>query len=159
MVDTHDEQDTSQIERDIVADDDSDAPVELDGTPHGGNGVSALTDVRAEHVTLSQGGVNSIEADTVSISQGGAGKVNADQLSVVQGGVGLARTGTLTVSEGGSAFVVMADHAQIEEGGTAVLVIARTMSGDGVTALDWRATLAFGAGLGFVLFLLRRLRS
>lgn len=136
--------------------DDSDAPVELPGaesswTPPGGH-------VRAENVTVSQGGAQTIEAGTVSITQGGAGRVTADELSVQQGGVGLARAERLTVQAEASAFAVVADNATIEDGANVFVLIGRNVSGDVRPVLDWRAALALGAGLAFFISLLRRIR-
>lgn len=130
--------------------DDSDAPIELEPES------TEIGDVRAESVTITQGGANSVEATTVSITQGGAAQVRADDLSVSQGGVAVARTESLTVGEGGSAFAVMSDTATVHEGGNVFMLIARSTSGEGRPFLDWRAALAFGAGLAVVLRLLRR---
>ena len=128
--------------------DDSDAPVHLDD-----DGV-----MRGESVNLSQGGVKSIEATNVTFSQGGAGQVRAEQMSMEQGGVGLARVENLTLGSGASAFAVVADQATVEEGSNAFLVITRTLSGDVRPTIDWRGAMAFGAGLGLVLSILRRIR-
>lgn len=148
MVD--DQQESEQVQEFT---DDRDAPVELGDDAS--VGVPGAGDIRAESVTLTQGGASSIEATTVSISQGGAGRVRAGELTVSQGGVGLARTDNLTVEEGGSAFAVLADTARVEEGASVVLLVARNASGG--TIVDWRAALAFGAGLGLALFVVRRL--
>jgi hypothetical protein len=150
---------------DAIADagDDSDAPIELadDADEADDSAADAGTpgmagDVRAETVTISQGGANSVEAENVSITQGGAAQVRAGQLSVSQGGVALARTENLTVGESSSAFAVVADSATIEEGGNVFMLIARSVGGDVRPVLDWRAALAFGAGLAVVARLLRR---
>ena len=113
-------------------------------------------DVRAEHVTISQGGAQNVEATTVTITQGGAARVNASEMSVSQGGVALAQTDQLLVDEGGSAFVVMADQATVNEGASIFMLLARSVSGDVRPVLDWRAALAFGAGFAVVLRILRR---
>jgi hypothetical protein len=128
--------------------DDSDAPVQLDD-----DGI-----MRGENVNLSQGGVKSIEATNVTFSQGGAGQVRAEQMSMEQGGVGLARVENLTLGSGASAFAVVADQATVEEGSNTFLVIAKTLSGDVRPTVDWRGAMAFGAGLGLVLSILRRIR-
>jgi hypothetical protein len=141
-----------------AAGDDSDAPVELDDQPGLMAALSHNGTVRAEHVTISQAGANSVEAQTVSISQGGAGQIRAGELTISQGGVALARTESLTVDEGGSAFAVMTDSATVEEGGNVFLLIARSVSGDVSPVLDWRAALAMGAGFGLFVTLLRRWR-
>lgn len=131
-----------------LAIDDSDAPVELDGTET----------VRAENVNLSQGGVKTIEASNVMLSQGGAGQVRAEQMNVEQSGVGLARVEKLTLGNGASAFAVVADQATIEEGSNTFLVVTRTLSGDARPTIDWRGAMAFGAGVGLVLSIMRRVR-
>jgi len=142
------------------AGDDSDAPIELaddlidDAADAGTPGMAG--DVRAESVTISQGGANSVEAENVSITQGGAANVRAAQLSVSEGGVALARTENLSIGESGSAFAVVADSATVEEGGNVFMLIARSVDGDVRPVLDWRAALAFGAGLAVVARLIRR---
>jgi len=134
------------------ASDDSDAPIEL--ADAGSPGTTG--DVRAETVNISQGGANSVEAEHVSITQGGAAQVRAAHLSVREGGVALARTENLTVGESGSAFAVVADSATVEEGGNVFMLVARSVGGEVRPMLDWRAALAFGAGLAVALRLLRR---
>lgn len=136
--------------------DDSDAPIVADAAPVANAAVESH--IRAENVNLSQGGVQSIEASTVTLSQGGAGQVRADEMTVEQGGVGLAHVKTLKLGDGASAFAVLADEATVEEGSNAFLVVSRTVNGEVRSAVDWRAALAFGAGLGLALSILRRLR-
>lgn len=127
-------------------------------TTSAGNGIGdeKYDHVRAERVEISQGGANSIEATTVSLEQGGAVRVNAEQMSVGQGGVLLARTDTLKLDQGASGFAVIADRAEIREGSSVFMLFARSVTGDMRPMLDWRAGLAFGAGLGLVLRLFRR---
>jgi hypothetical protein len=159
---------------DAAADDDSDAPVRLDENAHGREnghgeenghahdnghlpaGMLEGGDVRAENVTLSQGGARDIEATTVSITQGGAAQVRAQQMTLSQGGVAVARTESLTVGEGGSAFAVMSDQATINDGGNVLLLVAGEVSGDARPVLDWRAALAFAVGLVVAWRLVRR---
>ena len=148
--------------------DDSDAPIHLDDTPviadapHIAETPQAAAKmpqhVSGENVNLSQGGVQSIKASSVTLSQGGAGRVRADEMTVQQGGVGMARAGNLTLQSGSSAFAVVADEATVEEGANTFLVVSRSFSGDVRPTIDWRTGLAFGAGLGLVLSILRRLR-
>ncbi len=146
-----------------AADDDSDAPVRLDenGQRHKNGhlpaGMTEDGDVRAENVTLSQGGARDIDATTVSITQGGAAQVRAQHMSLSQGGVALARTESLTVGEGGSAFAVMSDQATINEGGNVLLLVAGEVSGDARPVLDWRSALAFAVGLVVAWRLVRRI--
>ena len=131
--------------------DDSDAPVLTDATP-------VVAAAASDHVELNQGGMQSITATSVTLSQGGAGQVHADEMHVSQSGVGLARVGNLTLGDGASAFAVVADQATVEEGSNAFLVVARSFSGDVRPTIDWRTAMAFGAGLGLVVSILRRLR-
>jgi hypothetical protein len=146
-----------------AADDDSDAPVRLDESGHvqeNGHlpaGMLETGDVRAENVTLTQGGARDIDATTVSITQGGAAQVRAQQMSLSQGGVALARTENLTVGAGGSAFAVMSDQATINEGGNVLLLVAGEVNGDARPVLDWRAAAAFAVGLVVAWRLVRRI--
>ena len=140
----------------LPAPDDSDAPVELGDSGAMPAGVG-MQDIRAENVTLTQGGAQNIDATTVSIMQGGAGRVSAQELTVSQGGVGLARTDDLTVNEGGSAFAVMADKATLEEGSNVFLLVAGQVEGDGKAVIDWRAALAAGIGFAAALSVIRRI--
>jgi hypothetical protein len=133
-----------------VSVDDSDAPVQLDDVVHDANG-----DLRAQNVSISQGGARDIYAEQVSISQGGAGRVRADSVSVSMGGIAVARTDSLTVKEGGAALAVSADSVTVEQGGNIFVVFARSASGE-ARVVDIRTALAVGAGLGIVLRLLRR---
>lgn len=130
--------------------DDSDAPVLADAT--------TVAPAASDHVDLNQAGMQSITASSVTLSQGGAGQVHADEMHVSQSGVGLARVGNLTLGDGASAFAVVADQATVEEGSNAFLVVARSFSGEVRPTIDWRSAMAFGAGLGLVVSILRRLR-
>jgi hypothetical protein len=145
------------------SDDDSDAPVSFEDTDHAHHnghpraGMDASGDVRAENVTLNQGGARDIVATTVSITQGGAAQVRAEQMNLSQGGVALARTDSLTVADGGSAFAVLSDHATVNEGGNVLVLVAGEVSGDARPLLDWRSALALGAGLVVAWRLVRRI--
>jgi hypothetical protein len=127
-----------------AADDDSDAPVRLDANGHQPAGTGA-GDVRAENVTLNQGGARDIEATTVSITQGGAAQVRAR------------RADSLTVNEGGSAFAVLSQKATVEDGASVFVLVAGEVNGDARPLLDWRAALALGAGLVIAWRLVRRI--
>ena len=136
--------------------DDSDAPIEL------GDGEQApaamAEDVHGETVNIKQGGAQTVDATTVSINQGGAGRVNADTMTLDQSGVGIAHTNTLTLGSGSTAFAVFAKEATVEEGANALFLVARSFDGDVQPTIDWRSALAFGAGRGLVLSIIRRLR-
>ena len=136
--------------------DDSDAPVLEEAAAAAAASVAGQ--IRADSVNVTQTGVQSIEAENVSLNQGGAGQVRAESMSVEQGGVGLARVGSLTLGTGASAFAVVADEATVEEGSNAFLVVSRTFNGDVQPTIDWRAALAFGAGLGLIVSIFRRRR-
>ena len=146
-----------------ASDDDSDAPVRLDETNAGAlnghrpDGMNADGDVRAENVTLTQGGARDIQAMTVSITQGGAAQVHAEQMSLSQGGAAIVRAQNFNVNEGGSAFAVVSDHATINEGGNVLVLVAGQVSGDGRPLLDWRSALALAAGLVISWRLVRRI--
>lgn len=140
----------------LPAPDDSDAPVNLDekGHPPADQGMG---DIRAENVTLTQGGARDIEATTVSIMQGGAARVSAEQLNISQGGVAMARTDELAINEGGTAFAVVADKATIAEGSNVFLLVSGQVDGDGRPVLDWRSALAVGVGFAAALSVIRRI--
>ena len=152
-----------ELMSDAAADDDSDAPVRLDENGHAHKnghlpaGMLEGGDVRAEHVTLNQGGARDIDATTVSITQGGAAQVRAQHMNLSQGGVVVARTENLIVGEGGSAFAVMSDQATVNEGGNVLLLVAGEVSGDARPVLDWRSALGFAIGLVVAWRLVRRI--
>ena len=139
------------------AGDDSDAPIQMDdeGTVHTG---TLPQNVRGETISLKQGGVQSIHASTVTVSQSGAARVHADSVTVEQSGLAIARTKTLTLGSGATAIAVVAEEAKVEEGANALILFARSFDGDVQPTIDWRSALAFGAGLGIVLSIIRRLR-
>ena len=145
------------------SDDDSDAPVSFEDTSHAHHnghlpeGMDESGDVRAQNVSLTQGGARDINATTVSITQGGASRVSAEQMNLSQGGVALAKTENLTVADGGSAFAVLSDHATVNEGGNVLVLVAGEVSGDARPLLDWRSALALAAGLVVFWRLLRRI--
>lgn len=137
--------------------DDSDAPV-MDEALAPALAPQMQAHVRADNVNLTQGGAQTIEAKTVTLTQGGAAQVRAEQMTVQEGGVALARVNNLKLGNGASAFAVLADEATVEEGSNAFLVVSRTFNGDVRPTVDWRTALAFGAGVGVVLSIFRRLR-
>ncbi|MEP7360775.1 MAG: hypothetical protein ABI744_04270 [Chloroflexota bacterium] len=151
----------------MPSEDDSDAPVDLGDSSkefglgnagaHLRDGMDANGDVRAENVTLSQGGARDIQATTVSITQGGAAQVHADQMSLSQGGAAIVHADSFTLNDGGTAFAVMADQATVNEGSNVLLLIAGEVNGDARPLLDWRSALALAGGLVIAWRLIRRI--
>lgn len=141
--------------------------------------------VRAESVSITQGGIGEAHADRIEVRMGGIGRAEAREISVVQGGCGLARADHVQVSQGvlsaalaervelrqgisrflvargpvhieqSFARTVVAQDVEIGERGFAGLVIARGVSGEGRILLDWRAGLALGAAFALVWALIR----
>jgi hypothetical protein len=109
----------------MPAEDDSDAPVQLDG--HMPEGMDASGDIHAENVNLSQGGAAIVHADN------------------------------FTLNEGGTAFAVMSDQANVNEGSNVLLLVAGEVHGDARPLLDWRSALALAGGLVIAWRLLRRI--
>lgn len=146
----------------MPAEDDSDAPVELDNA-HGHvngyvpEGQDANGDIRAENVNLSQGGARDIQATTVSITQGGAAQVHAEQMTLSQGGAAIVHADNFTLNDGGTAFAVMADQANINEGSNVLVLLAGEVHGDASPLLDWRSALALAGGLVLAWRLTRRI--
>jgi hypothetical protein len=157
--DTHEQAEGgTDIAMNSTGGDDSDAPVEMAAEEEPMRPAKAVGPgaIRADVVNLNQGGASTIEAKTVSITNGGAANVRAEELSITNGGVALARTGSLTIKQGGSSFLALADNAEVEEGGSVFLLVAKSTSGGVRPMLDWRAALAVGAGFGLALSLIRR---
>ena len=117
---------------------------------------TSQAEVRAERVEIKQGGAGRVDATTVTVEQGGVGRVHAQDVTVTMGGVGLAQTESLQLGQGANAFAVSADDANVSDGGSVFLLIARHASGNIRPVLDWRAAAAFGAGFALVLRVLRR---
>jgi hypothetical protein len=141
--------------------------------------------VRAESVSITQGGIGEAHADRIDVRMGGIGRAEAREISVVQGGLGVARADHVQVSQGvlwaamaerielrqgisrflvargpvrieqSFARTVVAQDVEIGERGFAGLVIARGVSGGGRILLDWRAGLALGAAFALVWALIR----
>jgi hypothetical protein len=144
----------------MPAEDDSDAPVELeDGLVDGHmpDGMDANGDILARNVNLSQGGARDIQATTVSITQGGAAQVHAEQMSLSQGGAAIVHADNFTLNEGGTAFAVMSDQANVNAGSNVFLLVAGEVHGDARPLLDWRSALALGGGLVIAWRLIRRI--
>lgn len=143
-----------------------------DSTNHDDEGVEEIIeDLRAEHVTIAQGGAGRIEAGVVEITQGGAQTIEADNVSLSQAGaftidsttadvnmsgVGFLTTDTATLRSGG-AGVVIADTVKAEAGSVIGVLFAGTIEGDPNVRVDFRTAAAAGAAFALSLFVLRRL--
>jgi hypothetical protein len=142
-----------------------------DSTTPGDEGVEEIIeDLRAEHVTIAQGGAGRIEAGVVEITQGGAQTIEAENVSLSQAGaftiesttadvnmsgVGFLTTDTVTLRSGG-AGVVIADTVKAETGSVIGVLFAGTIEGDPNVRVDFRAAAAAGVGFAVALFVLRR---
>lgn len=135
-----------------------------------GNG-QIIEDVQADHVTVAQGGAQSVHANTVEMTQGGAQRVQAERVTISQGGAfGIETTNadltmsgaafiagdTITVSQGGVG-VAVADTLKAEAGSIIGVLFAGTIEGNPDVKVDARTAAAFGAGFGVALFLLRKI--
>jgi hypothetical protein len=118
---------------------------------------TATAEDRAEHVEISQAGVQFIDAQTVAISQGGAAQVRANEVTVSQGGIALARAGHIELRNGSSAFALVADKANVDGSSNVLLLISSETSGEVRPLLDLPSALAIGIGFGVALSVLRRL--
>ncbi|MGI9585111.1 MAG: hypothetical protein ACR2N7_05925 [Acidimicrobiia bacterium] len=138
--------------------------VEENGTPY-----EVQDEVRADHVTISQGGAALVQADHVEISQGGAQAVETKELSISQGGALLVDTESADFNMSGAA-VLNADTVTMQSAGVGLTVadtvkaentvigflFAGTIEGEPDVKIDARTAAAFGAGLAIALFILRR---
>jgi hypothetical protein len=109
--------------------------------------------IEARSVTVKQGSVNTIKADSVQMRQGGVGRVEANSVRAEQSGIGLVRAETVDVYDGG-VFGAYGDTVHLEQSDVTFLA-AKKVDGEARVLLDWRAALAFGAGLGLAFWLLR----
>lgn len=130
-------------------------------------------EVRAEQVTITQGGAAMVEADSVEVTQGGIQAAQTKQLSISQGGAMVVETESADLTMSG-AGVVSADKVELNSAGAGVAIadtlvaddkstigflFAGTIEGQPNVRIDARAAAAFGAGLGLTLFVLRRVFS
>lgn len=135
------------------------------------NNGEVIEDVKADHVTISQGGANSVEATTVEVSQGGIQAVKAEHVTITQGGAfivettsaeltmsgsGLIAADTITLRSGGAGLVV-ADTLKAEPGSIVGFLFAGSIEGNPDVKVDLRTAAAMGAGFAVALFALRRL--
>lgn len=97
----------------------------------------AKKEVRAESVTIQEGGAGRIVADTVHIQEGGAGIIQGQEVRMQEGG----------------AFALIADRAELQDSG-AFLVVARQIGGQAKIIFDFRAAVLFGliVGLSIALY-------
>ena len=130
-----------------------------------------IEEVRAEHVTISQGGANHVEAVSVEVNQGGIQALEAESVSISQGGAlmvdaadahftmsgaGLLTGDTVHLKSGGAGAVV-ADTVHAEPGSMIGVLFAGTIEGTPDVKVDARTAAALGAGFAVTLFVLRRL--
>ena len=118
----------------------------------------AIGSARADEVIVSQGALGGARARTVAIEKSVLGGAIAGDIRVKQGFVQSAVAREITIEQGGARAVV-ANHVTFGPQSGALVVIARTVDGDGraLLRLDWRGALALGAGLAVVSAALRRL--
>ncbi len=109
--------------------------------------------IEAQAVTVKQGSVDTIKADSVQMRQGGVGRVEAGSVRAEQSGIGLVKAETVDIDDGG-VFGAYGETVHLEQSNV-VFLAAKKVDGDARVLLDWRTALAFGAGLGLVLWLLR----
>ena len=159
------------------------------GAPRGGVEIVGVDQphVRADSVSLTQGGAGRVTARSVAIHQGGIGSAQAEDLTVTMGGIGAVRGSRVSVELGGVGAAlasevhvtqgylgptiarevhveqgmirqVVAGHVTFGDRSGALLVLAGRVDGTVRTLLDWRGAVAFGAAFGFVVGILRRPR-
>ncbi len=138
---------------------------------NGDAGYQVHDEVKAEHVTITQGGAAVVEADTVEVTQGGIQAAQANTLSISQGGAMIVETevAELTMSGAGvlsadrveltsaGAGIAIADTLVADDKSTIGFLFAGTIEGQPDVKIDARAAAAFGAGLAVALFLLSRI--
>ena len=140
--------------------------MDSDGT---GN-YEVLDEVKADHVTINQGGAALVEAESLEITQGGVQAAQTGSLTITQGGAMMVEADTADLSMSG-AGLVSADKVDMKSAGAAVAIadtlvadekttigflFAGTIEGEPKVRVDARVAAAFGAGLGIALFVLRR---
>ena len=108
--------------------------------------------VRAESVTISQGGAQTVEATYVEVHQGGIGAVRAQDVRIQEGVAGLVQAEQVTVRE--SQVGVLVANQLHSENTRGVVIVARQIDGDVQTLMDLRGMIAAGAALGVVFALL-----
>ena len=126
----------------------------------------------AHSLVVTQGAVGGVQADEVQVSRGLIGGVRARSVSLHQGGMGGAIAGEVNVRLGyvngivardvrleqAGARMIVANEVTLGPQSGAFIVLGRRVNGAGRAILDWRGALAFGAGFGAILALLRRRR-
>lgn len=130
-----------------------------------------VEDVRAEHVTITQGGAALVSANTVEVTQGGIQAAETKHLKISQGGAMVVETETADLTMSGTA-VLNADTARLQASGAGIAItdtlqadsnstigflLAGTIEGEPKVRVDARSAAAFGAALAVTLFILRRL--
>ncbi|HET7678360.1 MAG TPA: hypothetical protein VFK38_10985 [Candidatus Limnocylindrales bacterium] len=131
-------------------------------------------EVRAERVDIKQGGAGRVESSEINVRQGGIGLARGERIQVEMGAVGVALAGNIEIHQGIGRLVAARDSVRLEQAGAmnvianrvemgpqsgAVLVIARNVTGEVRTLVDWRAGVAFAVTLGVIGAILRALRG
>jgi len=140
--------------------------------------------VDVDELNLQQGRIGTAMARAITVRQGAIGRVTAENVLLTQGAIGGARTRELSVELGalggaiaGEARVrqsyvqgivarevsleqagvrtVIANHVTMGRQSGALVVLARTVDGDGRALLDWRGAMALGAAFAVLTALLR----
>jgi hypothetical protein len=155
-----------------------------------GAGDAALpTELSADRIEVTQGGIGRADAGRIAVRQGGVGRAQADEISVRQGGIGLARADRINVDMGGvgaalgtdirlqrvfsrlaaarnavtleqsGAMTVVANRVEMRPRSGAIFLFARRVEGDVRPVFDWRSGAAFGAAAGLVVAAARLLRG
>ena len=150
---------------------------------------SVPTELRAERIDVTQGGVARADASQIDVTQGGVGRADATAINVRQGAIGLARGDRISVDLGAvgaavggdvhlkrgfsrlaaardavtleqsAAMTVVGNRVEMGRQSGAVFVFARTLVGDVRPLFDWRSGAAFGAAAGLIVALAQALRG
>jgi hypothetical protein len=147
------------------------------------------TDLSAERIELTQGGIARADAAQIAVHQGGVGRAEAEEISVRQGGIGVARGDRIRVDMGAvgaalgtdvhvrrafsrlaaarnavtleqaGAMTVVANRVEMRPRSGAIFVFARRVEGEVRPIFDWRSGAAFGAVAGLIVAAAQLLRG
>src|SRR5690349_5188621 len=139
---------------------------------------------RADHIEITEGGLETAEARSISIHQGGMSAGYADAIDITQGGIGRAQGDKVSVDRGivGAAiggearliqsmsqtvvgreatidqsmvWTVLGGRVTVRQPSAIGVVIAGRVDGAIKPLLDWRGALAFGAAFAILNRILR----